>query len=237
MPLLEIVGWFGSAMLVVSLLQTRVMRFRVLNAAASAVLTGYNAVLGVWPMVALNLVLVGVNLWVVIGLLRRRHDARAYDVVRIGVGEPFLARVLARHADDIAAHTHAAPTAPFDAQHAFVVTSGDDLVGVVLSREGRTPDEQQVVLDYVLPPYRDFTPGEFVYRGDGPFAQMGARRVVASPAMVASEKYRGYLVAVGFRPDAGLLVLPIGASDHGASDHGASDHGASDHGEPRPQRP
>jgi len=232
-PLLEIVGWFGSAMLVVSLLQTRVMRFRALNAAASAVLTGYNAVLGVWPMVALNLVLVGVNLWVVIGLLRRRHDPRAYDVVRIGVGEPFLARVLIRHADDLAAHAVAAPTVLAEAQHAFVVTSGDDLVGVVLSREGDTPDEQQVVLDYVLPPYRDFTPGEFVYRGDGLFAQMGARRVVASPALVGSDRYRGYLTAVGFRPEAGRWVMPIGMPD----DDGESDDGRpSDGGGLRPAR-
>ena len=38
MPILEIIGWSGSALLVISLLQTRVMRLRVLNSAASAVL-------------------------------------------------------------------------------------------------------------------------------------------------------------------------------------------------------
>jgi hypothetical protein len=146
-------------------------------------------------------------------------------VVRVGVDEPSLARVLARHADDLVAHALAAPTVLAEAQHAFVVTSGDDIVGVVLSREGDAPDEQQVVLDYVLPPYRDFTPGEFVYRGDGPFAQMGARRVVASPALAGSEKYQGYLTAMGFRPDAGRWVLPIGMPD---------DDGASDEGGPRP---
>lgn len=206
MPMLEIVGWLGSALLVVSLLQTRVMRFRVLNAAASAVLIGYNLAIQVWPMVGLNVVLVGINAWVVWGLLRRRHDARAYDVVPLGVDEPFLAHLLTRHAEDIAAHNRGSEAVLAQARHAFVVTSGDDLVGVVLSREGRAPDEQQVVLDYVLPPYRDFTPGEFVYRPAGPFASMGARRVVASPGMMRSEKY---LSAVGFRREGERWVLEM----------------------------
>lgn len=214
MPLLEIVGWFGSTLLVVSLLQTRVMRFRVLNAAGSTVLLGYNALIQVWPMVGLNLVLVGINAWIVSGLLRRRHDARAYDVVRLRADEPYLARVLARHADDIAAHYRDSGSTLGEAEHAFLVTSGDDLVGVVLSRAGAAPGEQQVLLDYVLPPYRDFTPGEFVYRTDGPFAQLGTTRVIASPAMVAAEKYLG---AVGFRPDGERWVLRIGAADDGVS--------------------
>jgi hypothetical protein len=206
-PLLEIIGWFGSALLVVSLLQTRVMRLRVLNSAASAVLVGYNAALGVWPMVAMNVVLVGINLSVIWRMLRQRHDARAYDVVRVGVGEPFLARLLARHAEDIARFNPAPEALSAQAEHAFLVTSGDEVVGVVLSRAGEAPDEQQVVLDYVLPPYRDFTPGEFVFRADGPFAQMGARRVVASHAMTASA---AYLAAVGFRPDGDRQVLRLG---------------------------
>ena len=207
MPILEIIGWFGSALLVVSLLQTRVMRLRVLNSAASAVLVGYNAALEVWPMVAMNVVLVAINLSVIWRMLRQRHDARAYDVVRVGVSEPFLARLLERHADDIARFNPAPEALGAQAEHAFLVTSGDEVVGVVLSRTGEAPDEQQVVLDYVLPPYRDFTPGEFVFRADGPFARMGARRVVASQGMTASATY---LAAVGFRPDGDRQVLRLG---------------------------
>lgn len=206
MPILEIIGWFGSALLVVSLLQTRVMRLRVLNSAASAVLVGYNAALGVWPMVAMNVVLVGINLTVIWRMVRQRHDARAYDVVRVGVGEAFLARLIERHAGDIARFNGASDALLAQAEHAFLVTSGDEVVGVVLSRTGAAADEQQVVLDYVLPPYRDFTPGEFVFRTDGPFAQMGARRVVASQAMTASS---AYLAAVGFRADGARQVLEL----------------------------
>ena len=202
MPVVEAVGWIGSAVLIVSLLQTRVMRFRVLNLSASAVLVFYNAVLAVWPMVAMNAVLVGINLFFIARLTRRRHDSRAYDVVPIAADEPFLRHLLQRHTEDIVAFNpdlrgRAPDEVAASARHAFLVSSGDEVVGVVLTREGSAPDEQQVVLDYVLPAHRDFTP----------FASLGTRRVVASPGMTASEKY---LDAVGFRPDGDRRVLELG---------------------------
>ncbi|WP_149204700.1 YgjV family protein [Actinotalea subterranea] len=210
MPVLEIVGWLGSAVLVLSLLQTRVMRFRVLNTISCAVLIAYNAIVGVWPMAAMNVVLVGINIWVIARLLRQRHDARVYDAVPIGLDEPYLRHLLTRHKDDVAAFNPGLPADVTEAaDHAFLVSTEDQVVGVVLSRAGERPDEQQVVLDYVLPAFRDFTPGEFVFRPDGPFAALGTRRVVASDGMAASEKY---LRAVGFVERDGRRVLELGAA-------------------------
>ncbi|WP_129338164.1 YgjV family protein [Cellulomonas endophytica] len=207
MPVLEAVGWAGSALLVVSLTQTRVMRFRVLNLLACLVLVGYNAAVGVWPMAVVNVVLATINLVVVVRLLRHRHDDRSYDAVPIAVDAPYLRRLLGRHAADVARFNPTLPPDPLAvADHAFLVSSGDAIVGVVLTRDGATPDEQHVVLDHVLPAFRDFTPGEFVFRPDGPVAALGARRVVASPGMVDS---RTYLDAVGFRPEGDRRVLTL----------------------------
>lgn len=207
MPVLEVIGWLGSAVLVISLAQTRVMRFRVLNAASCAVLVGYNAAIAVWPMAAVNVVLLVINLVVITRLLRRRHDSRVYDAVPIGVGEPYLGRLLERHAADIAAFN---PDLPDDVlavtDHAFLVSTQDRVVGLVLSRRGAEATEQEVLLDYVLPEYRDFTPGEFVFRPGGPFTDLGVRRVVASAGMLASERY---LRAVGFAERDGRQVLEL----------------------------
>lgn len=205
MDWLQVIGWLGSALLVASLLQTRLMRLRVLNLIACLILIGFNAALAVWPMVGMNIVLSAINIYFIVKLLRQRHDSRVYRAVPIGVTEPLLTDVLTRHATDIAAFN---PGLPADVtagvEHAFLVSAGDEIVGVVLTREGETPEEQQVVVDYVLPAYRDFTPGEFVFRGDGPFAALGTRRVVANAGMAASEKY---LAAVGFQERDGRKVL------------------------------
>ncbi|MDR1427875.1 MAG: hypothetical protein LBJ08_09010, partial [Bifidobacteriaceae bacterium] len=52
--LLELIGWAGSALLVISLIQKAMLRLRVLNLTASVILVAYNALLCVWPMVAMN---------------------------------------------------------------------------------------------------------------------------------------------------------------------------------------
>ena len=44
----------------------------------------------------------------------------------------------------------------------------------------------QVELDYVTPRFRDFTPGEFVFRRSGLFRDRGFRQVLTPPGMVVA---------------------------------------------------
>jgi hypothetical protein len=81
---LDVLGWVGSGLLVWSLLQSRLLRLRAINLVGCLVLIGYNGALRVWPMVGLNVVLAGINLWYLVGLLATRHDRRRY-------GRPLLA--------------------------------------------------------------------------------------------------------------------------------------------------
>ena len=57
MTWLDALGWAGSALLIFSLMQARVLRFRVLNLVACVILVIFNALLEIWPMVAMNVVL------------------------------------------------------------------------------------------------------------------------------------------------------------------------------------
>ncbi len=195
MSWVDVLGWAGSALLIYSLLQARVLRFRVLNLVASLVLTVFNAVLHIWPMVAMNSVLAGINLWFIRGLLRDRHDEVAYEVLEVGAGDAYLARVLAVHGEDIRRFfpTFTPPAGASPDRSAFLVQRADETVGVVLLRDAGN-GVAQVELDYVTPRFRDFTPGEFVYRRSGMFRERGFREVHAPPGMVAP-----YYTRIGFR--------------------------------------
>jgi hypothetical protein len=213
----DVLGWAGSALLVYSLLQTRVLRFRVLNLAASLALVVFNALVDVWPMVAMNAVIAVINVWHIARLTRTRHDDRHYQVVPIGPDEAYLQFVLERHRADIERFNPGVlagavpggagdPDDPDAARLAFLVLADGETVGVVLAHRTAVPGEAQVDLDYVLPRFRDFTPGEFVYRPDGPFVRSGVRRVVAPPRMRDADRY---LRGVGFRAQDGDLVLDL----------------------------
>jgi hypothetical protein len=72
--ILGVVGWGGSALLVVSILQSNLRRLRILNLASCVLLVAYNSVLGVWPMAAMNAALLLINAF---HLIRARRQARA----------------------------------------------------------------------------------------------------------------------------------------------------------------
>ncbi|MBL0747454.1 hypothetical protein [Nocardioides baculatus] len=200
---LDVLGWGGSALLVYSLLQTSLLRLRILNAVACVILIVFNTMLEVWPMVGMNTVLVAINVWFIAQMLRHRHDETAYQVLEVSHADEYLRHVLRVHAADILKFNPHFVYDPADTHDAFLVQKGDETVGVVLLRE--EGDTAHVLLDYVTPRYRDLSPGEFVWRRSGLLAERGIGKVVTSPGMVGA-----YYEKLGFRRsgDAWRLDVP-----------------------------
>ncbi|AEI13525.1 YgjV family protein [Cellulomonas gilvus] len=185
---LEVIGWIGSVLVVVSLMQARVLRFRVLNLVGAVIATGYNIAIGVWPFAAMNGAIAIIDVYWLARLLRERHDEAAYEVVEVRPDDAYLARVLDVHAADIARF---APgyAGPRSGSVAFLVVRGDETVGVVqVHDEGAGTGRVQ--LDYVTPRFRDFTPGEFVYRRSGVFRERGFERLVVEPVPANQDYFR-----------------------------------------------
>lgn len=207
------IGWTGSALLVWSLVQTRILRLRALNLIGCLVLIGYNTALHVWPMVGLNVVLAIINVSYLRKMLATRHDERTYEVVEVGTDDEFLAHTLRVHAADIAKFN---PNFRWNGggpgRSAFLVVRADEVVGVVLVR-ATGGDVAQVELDYVTQRFRDFTPGEFVYRRSRLFTHRGFRKVVTPPGMVAP-----YYGRLGFRREGDSYVLDLPAPGEPAPD-------------------
>lgn len=180
---LELFGWIGSALLIISLLQTRVLRFRILNLAASLILVLFNALLAVWPMVGMNAAVCAINIYFIYRLLRDWRSEAAYQVLEVGPNDAYLRHFLQVHQADIERHQPGFAAAQRSEDDlAFLVQNGDETVGVVLIRGEATV--AQVLLDYVTPRYRDFSPGEFVWRQAGQLRNRGFRKVVTPQSML-----------------------------------------------------
>lgn len=204
MSWLDALGWAGSALLIFSLMQARVLRFRVLNLLACLILIVFNALLGIWPMVAMNVALSLINLWFIRSLVATRHDEHVFEVLEVGPADEYLRHVLRVHHADMLKHQ---PDLLWDGaapdRRAYLVQRGDETVGVVLARE-EPGGVLQIELDYVTPRFRDFSPGEFVWRRSSLLHEQGLRRVVSPPAMVAP-----YYDKVGFRRQGDAFVLDV----------------------------
>ena len=186
MSWLDVIGWAGSALLIYSVMQARVLRFRVLNLAASAILAGFNAALEIWPMVAMNVVLCAINLWHIRTLVTTRHDEDTFEVLEVGPYDAYLRHVLRVHESDILRfQPDFAWDGSVDDRAAFLVQRADETVGVVLVREN-ADGVAQVLLDYVTPRFRDFSPGEFVWRRSQVLRDHGYTKVVTPALMVGA---------------------------------------------------
>ena len=200
---LDVFGWCGSALLIISLLQTRVLRFRILNLCASLSLIVFNALVGVWPMVGMNIATSSINIWFIAKMLRDRHDETAFEVLQVGPREAYFQHFLSVHARDIAKF-YPSWSGTDDEDLAFQVEKGDETVGIVLIRPDG--DVARVMLDYVTPRYRDFSPGEFVWRRAPRLRERGFRTVVTPPDMVAPYYDR---LDAGFRREGASYVLEL----------------------------
>lgn len=167
-------------------------------------LIGYNAVVGVWPMVGLNVVLAVINIVYLLRMLRRRHDESAYTVLEVDGDDRYLQHVLAVHAGDIARYNPGFAGERLPADVAYLVLDGDETVGVVLARDAGE-GTVEIVLDWVTPRRRDLSPGEFVFRTSDVFSRRGFTRILSPAGM--KDPYYG---RIGFTPvgDRWELAVP-----------------------------
>ncbi|GLW35606.1 hypothetical protein [Actinoplanes regularis] len=185
MTLLNLIGWIGSALVVLSLLQSRLLRLRVLNLAGCVVVFGFNAVIPNWPMAVMNAALALINGWHLWRMLATRHDDRTYEVVEIPADDAFLTHFLRFHGKDVS-RSHPRFTgdaAAHPGSTAFLLVNGDEAVGA-MQFHSVGDGVAQVDLDYVKPRYQDLTPGEFVFRGSRYFADHGYHTVITPPGML-----------------------------------------------------
>ncbi len=196
-------------------MQARVLRFRWLNLIGSVIATAYNAVIGIWPFVAMNAVIALISAYWLRRLYREAHDPSVYQVVPVAPDDPYLRHLLAVHSADVAAHAPDFTQLPAAGvtRHTFLIVRGDEAVGVVAVAEVGD-GVADVELDWVKPRFRDFTPGQFVYRESGALPAAGIRRVQLIPHENTDREYllQGGAHSLGARPRAHLGDRLMGAA-------------------------
>lgn len=204
---LEVFGWIGSALVVWSLMQGRVLRFRWMNLAGALAATIYNTVIGIWPFAAMNAAITVIDVYWLWRLYHEANDPAIYRVLAVPADDAYFRHFLAVHAAEIDRDRpgFAARVGPEPGRTRFLVVRGDEAVGVVVVRDtGEGVGE--VDLDWVTRRFRDFTPGQFVYADSGALPAAGFARVVVHPD---EHTDREYLRHAGFRADENTWVRDL----------------------------
>lgn len=206
-PWWEIIGWTGSALVVLSLVVPSVRRFRRLNLAGSLIATVYNAVFGIWPYAAMNAAITLIDLYWLLRL--RRAGERRYTVCPARPDDAVVAGFIERHRAGIeqaypgALDRRAGSTC-------FLTLCDDEVVGLFAMETADdgaadAPGTALVLLDWVTDRFRDLKPGRTLYAHPA-LAATGARRLVVDPGSVTDP---GYFVRMGFVPGDGVLIRSL----------------------------
>ena len=191
----EVVGYLASALVVLALTMTSVVRLRAVSLCGSTAFFVYAALIDSVPIMITNGAIAVINVW----FLRKEFASggphgRDLGVSHIHPDSPFLADFVAFHLTDI-----------HQFQPDFHLPAGDDVVTLLLNRDGlpaglligrRADNVLTIDLDYVLGPYRDsrlgnwlYGPGAGVFRADG---------IVELRSAGTTDTHRKYLERIGF---------------------------------------
>jgi hypothetical protein len=206
----ELVGYTASALIVLSLLMSSVLKLRVINLLGAIVFTAYGVLIGSVPVVLTNAAIVLIDIYYLVVLLRHRSADAYFEVVSTSVDAPVLRRFIERHADDIRGFQ---PTFEGirDDHLAWFVLHDAVPVGVVLGRPSSATSDAtgstlHLDVDYVTYPHRDFTPGTVLFGGSGVFH---ARAITEVTSAAGSRTHQRYLRRMGFTERGELLTRSV----------------------------
>lgn len=184
--ILELVGYFASFLVLISLLMSSVVKLRVLNMIGSFIFTIYALLIASYPTAVMNLCLVGINIFY---LVRMAKAERVFTLLPAATEEAYVRHFLDACQGDI--QKYFPDLSPDRADTVFLVCRDTLPVGILT---GKTLEEGvlEVALDYSTPQYRDCSVGQYLYRQ---LAERGYRTLVVPTAL---ESHVGYLTKMGF---------------------------------------
>jgi hypothetical protein len=189
----ELVGYLASLLVAVSLMMKSIRRLRIINLAGSLAFTIYGALIHAYPVAAVNLFIVFINLY----FLRQLAASKEFfDLLRISPESEYLRSFLSFHQDDIQQFAPGFSYAAGPSTLQFFVLRDLVPAGLFIGEpeEGRL----RVKLDYVTPQYRDLQTGQYVFGAQAEFFRaLGIREIVSDPG---TPTHTAYLRRMGFTP-------------------------------------
>lgn len=200
--LIELVGYLGSVLVVVSMLMSSVVKLRVINTVGSCISGTYALVIHSYPLALMNLCLIVINLYNLAKLLKSEQH---YDLIDAKTDDAYFTYFLSHYQQDIlnffpeAGSILTKPAASLNTRTAFIVCCDATPAGILLG----TMQENgtfSVTLDYTTPMYRDCSAGKFLY------ARLPEKGIRTLTYTGNSDKHVPYLQKMGFQKENNAYV-------------------------------
>lgn len=197
--IIELVGYLGSLIVLVSFLMSSVVRLRIVNAVGGLIFAIYAIIIHSYPTALMNFCLIGINIYYLIRLTR---STRHYSLLEGNLLDAYLQYFLQYYREDIRVYFPEAPLhqpEKHGIDRAYLVCSDAVPVGLLL---GKSKEEGtlEICVDYSTPEYRDCSVGAYLY---DKLSSQGIQRLTFP---FASQNHEGYLKKMGFEKENGVYT-------------------------------
>ena len=207
---LEIVGYAASVLVAVSLMMSSILKLRVINLVGSLAFTVYGALIGAYPVAAVNLFIVFINLYYLRQMLGSKEF---FTLLRVRADSEYLRCFLDFYRAEIERFVPGfRGPPPAERELTFFVLRDMVPAGLFIG-EVRRGGALLVTLDFVIPQYRDFKTGRYLFTHQAEFfREHGIHEILSEPG---SPTHAAYLRRMGFLPtnpadERGLYRLAVG---------------------------
>lgn len=215
-PWTEWLGYLASLIVAISLLMKSLLRLRWINTAGSLVFAVYGFLIGAYPVGGFNAVIVCINIYFLIRIYRTQET---FELMEVRADDLYLPRFLQFHHADITRFFPAFDATRFlqPDKEAGAVPDSRTTVGFYILRDmttaglflGKldTDGQLEIHLDYVVPAYRDYKSGRFLFSTcRNRLANLGVRRLIAR---AGSKTHGEYLLRMGFSLSGDTYSMPL----------------------------
>ncbi len=190
--ILEYLGYAASVIIAISMTMSSILKFRWINFAGAALFSVYGILIDAWPVAALNFLIVCVDVYYLIGIYAKKE---VFEILEVRPENRYLIRFVDFHCREIHKFFPGYEYSPTNNTLSFFTLRNMAVAGVFVA-ERQEDNALCVHLDYVLPEYRDFKNGRFIYNQVRPrFIEAGFTKILATPG---SKKHIQYLRTLGF---------------------------------------
>ena len=186
--LIEIFGYFGSALVVLSMLMSSIVKLRVVNTIGSIVSGIYALIVGAFPLVLMNGCLIVINVYNLYKLLKTKQ---VYDFVETTTEDVLVNYFLNRYYEDIKVYFPAFDLENSKGKLAFIACCEGKPAGALIGelKEGKF----NILIDYSTPEYRDCSVGNFFY---SQLTSKNIQEIIFSQQL--TKVHQDYMDKVGF---------------------------------------
>ena len=193
MDILQLFGYFASGIIALSMTQSSIVKFRWINLVGAISFLNYGIFIGALPVVILNTFIISVDIFYLIRIYNKKE---LFETLEIRGDNKYLLKFLKFYETDIQKIIPGFEYKPELNTISFFILRNTAVAGIFLAHK-EDKNTLSVGLDFVIPQYRDYKNGKYIYhRLRKKFIAEGFDKVVTKGF---SDKHIKYLKKIGFK--------------------------------------